>query len=126
MIEVEVVQFALLAEGVQFVAQDFGDPVAAFGEPVVRDDVGTLLGITPAFGPHDRDFCHLETLGREGATVAGNDAAVLIHQDWGCPAPFFDAGREWADLFVGVGAAVASGGHQFGDVPALNLVCGIV
>jgi hypothetical protein len=101
-------------------------PACVHGKFVVRDDIGAFLGIAPALCNHHGNLGHLETLGCEGATVAGNDAAVLIHQDGGGPAPFLDAGRELADLFVGVCAAVASVWHQFGDVPTLNLVCGIV
>jgi hypothetical protein len=69
---------------------------------------------------------HLQALCGQGAPVAGNDAAVLIHQDGGGPAPFLDAGRDLADLLIGVRAGVACIRHQLLNFPSLNLVCWIV
>lgn len=71
---------------------------------------------------------HPESLGRhlvEVSTVAGDDAALLVHQYRVGEPELFDACRNLCDLLVAVGAAVSDVGdecfyRQVGNLKFLN------
>jgi hypothetical protein len=76
------------------------------GETVVGDDDGAFFAFTEARDGDCRNFGHAEAMCRLAASMARQDRAGLVYEDWICP-DLLDVLHQASNLSFGVPARIS-------------------
>jgi hypothetical protein len=102
--------------------QQLAIPSGFLGQPVVRDDIGPLVGGGEVRKPQRRNGLNAQELCGFDAPVPGNDLPSVVDKDRVGVAEAFDAFGNLPDLCLGMGAgtrweALASSATELCEMP---------
>lgn len=91
-----------LDQSLQFDGQNIAVPSGLLGEPIISQDIGTLLNGRQMGHRQDRHFSEAKVLCGREAAMAGNDLILRIDKDRGCCQRNLGcSGAGWAASLVG-------------------------
>src|SRR5450759_70770 len=108
-------------EALQLNRQDLWIPTSLFGQAVVGDDVGSLLGLIEVREANRRHRRYVEALGGFDASVPGDDVAIVIDQDRVVEAKSENGFSNLADLAFGMSPSIAISRSKRVDRRLFNL-----
>jgi hypothetical protein len=92
----------LLLKGGEFHLEQFVVPAGVFGQPVIRNDVSSLLCLGKMVEDDNGYFRHTQFSRCEQSPMARYNPSLRINQDWAVKAEFCNAGGNLCDLRIGM------------------------